>query len=271
MKIALINCRGHLPVAVFNHLKAQNHEVHIISFQEVKAEMDADLYASLGQIGKIFRYLKKHKINNMVLAGAMTRPQLLKLRFDWVGFKLILQVMRFLKKGDDTLLRFICQYIENHAVKIWSIAELCPQLLMPIGCLTSHTITPEVLASIDLGKKVLNHMAEFDIGQSIAVSDQVIVAIETLEGTDAMIDKVATIEPHRMNSLSRPVFIKMRKKNQSNLVDLPTIGIKTIDNLAKANFSVAAFEAKGCLIIDIDHVIERAKKHKIMLVGFYND
>jgi|GEM_PF-4082278 len=240
MKIALISCGGDLPVKVLEQLQDSQHHVYVIGFNEVKTALDTDLRVSLGQVGKIFDFLKKNNIKHIMLAGAMTRPNLWKLRFDWRGLKFSFQIIRFLKKGDDALLRFVCRYIQSYN------------------------------ASIEYGQKILNHLSEFDIGQSIAISDQVVVAIEALDGTDAMLQKVAMIDPKRMQGLSKPIFIKMRKKNQLNFVDLPTIGVQTIENLAKAGFVAAAFEAKGCLIIDIDQVIACAKKHNIILIGFNN-
>jgi hypothetical protein len=270
MKIAIISCSNNLPVKLSENLKSQGHEVFVIAFNEVKTDLIPDLLVSLGQIGKIFKFLKKHCISNMVLAGAIVRPNLWKFKFDWEGLKFCFRLIKFLKKGDDKLLRFICEYIEKQSVKLWSITDLCPQLLMPVGCITKDNPSSKIFSSIDLGINILNQIAQFDIGQSVAIADDVVLAIETIEGTDAMINKVRTIDAKRIQGLSKPVFVKMRKKNQSNLVDLPTIGVDTIDNLAQSGFIAAAFEANGCIILDIDKVIKRANKYHITLIGFDN-
>jgi UDP-2,3-diacylglucosamine hydrolase len=270
MKIALIACRGQLPKIVHTHLKMQNHDVSIIGFYEVKSELQADLTVSLGQIGKILNYLRENDIQNVVLAGSLNRPHLWRLRFDYAGLKLAFKLMTFFKKGDDSLLRYICDYLANQTLKLYSIADLCPELLMPKGVMNCQKIPHHIYDSIEYGKNVLNALSPFDIGQSIAVAAQVVIAIEAIDGTDAMIRHVGHINKNRLNGLPKPIFIKMRKKNQSNLVDLPTVGVDTINNLCESGFGVAAFEAGGCLVVDIEAVSKRAKELGICVVGFNN-
>lgn len=270
MKIALISCSGGLPEKVFEHLKADGHQVFVITFKEVTTSLSPDLCVSIGQAGKIFQFLKQHHVQHMILAGGMVRPNLWRLRFDYIGLKLALSTARFLKKGDDKLLRHICNFISDYQITLCSISDLCPKLTMPQGELTGIALEKKEHDMVAYGVKILNHLAPFDVGQSIIVSDQVVVAIEALDGTDAMIERVQIMDKKRLQSLSKPIFVKMRKYNQSNFVDLPTIGVQTIQNIAKAGIVVAAFEAGGCLIIDLDAVILEAKKHKIKLIGIEN-
>ncbi len=271
MKIALISCGGHLPVSLYNELRLHNHAIKIISFKEVHSELTADYTASLGQIGKIFSFLKKHDVQNIIFAGSLNRPNLWRLRFDLIGIKLVLTMLRFFKKGDDSLLRFICDFVENYHFKLWSIADLCPKLLMPLGCLTVKKAEKHTDDTLVYGQKILNTLAQFDIGQSIAIAGQIVLGIETIGGTDNMITQICSIDASRISSLPKPLLIKMRKKNQSNLVDLPTIGLQTIENLHKAGFAGAAFEAGGCLILDIQAVINRANDLGLYIIGFNND
>lgn len=271
MKIALISCRGYLPVAIYNELQRQNHDVTVIAFHEVPSELTADLIVSLGQIGKIFTFLKKHHTENIVLAGSLNRPNLWRLRFDYTGLRLVLRALGFFKKGDDALLRFICGYVESYGFKLLSIAALCPQLLMPMGVITVKKADKEMLNTIRYGQNILNTMAQFDIGQSLVIAGQVVLGIETIGGTDSMIAQIGNIDVNRISSLPKPLLIKMRKKNQSNLVDLPTIGVQTIENIHKAGFAGAAFEAGGCLVLDIEAVIKRADALGLYIIGFNND
>ncbi len=271
MKIALIACGGQLPVLVYNQLQEQNHHVMLISFHEILSELTPDYSVSLGQIGKIFKFLKQHHIENIILAGSLNRPNLWRLRFDYVGFKLALKIVRFLKKGDDALLRFIACYLEQHRLKLWSIADLCPKLLMPLGIITHHQGHTNMVREISLGKKILNTLSEFDIGQSIAIAGDIVLGIEAIEGTDNLITRIGNLDKKRLNHVSKPILIKMRKKNQSNLIDLPTIGLQTIHHLHQAGFAGAAFEAEGCLILDIQAVIDLANTLGLCIIGFKND
>jgi UDP-2,3-diacylglucosamine hydrolase len=271
MKIALIACGGQLPVLVYHQLQEQNHQVTLIGFHEVSSELTPDFRVSLGQIGKIFKFLKQHQTENIILAGNLNRPNLWRLRFDYVGFKLALKIVCFFTKGDDALLRFIASYLDNHQLKLWSIADLCPKLVMPLGVITHHQGSADMMRAVNLGKKILNNLSEFDIGQSIAIAGDIVLGIEAIEGTDNLITRIGTLDKTRLNHLPKPILIKMRKKNQSNLLDLPTIGIQTIDNLHQSCFAGAAFEAEGCLVLDIQAVINRANQLGLCIIGFKND
>ena len=271
MRIALIACGGQLPVMVYKQLQQQNHQVMIIRFHEVSSELNADYTVSLGQVGKVFKFLKKHNVDNIILAGSINRPNLWRLRLDYTGLKFILGMLNFFRKGDDALLRFVCNYIENYNFKLWSIADLCPQLLMPMGNITVNKGSDDIANSVIFGQKILNTLSQFDIGQSIVIAGHVVLGIETIEGTDNMIARIETIDKSRLHNIPKPVLIKMRKKNQSNLVDLPTVGLQTIDNLYKSGFAGAAFEADGCLILDIQAVIKRANTLGLFIIGFKND
>lgn len=271
MRIALIACGGELPKIVYDHLTANNHTVVVIGFHEVQSHLPPDFCASLGQIGKIFHYLKQNNITNIMFAGSLNRPHLWRLRFDYAGLKLAFKLMRFFKKGDDALLTFICDYLQTQGLTLHSIADLCPELLMPLGAMDCQKIPAHIYESINFGKDILNALSPFDVGQSIAVSAQIVIAIEAIDGTDAMIKHVGLIDKNRLNGLPKPILVKMRKKNQSTLVDLPTVGINTINNLYEAGFGTAAFEAGGCLVVDIDAVKKRAKELGICLIGFKND
>lgn len=271
MKIGLIACKGALPVAVHEQLVMDGHQISVIAFKEITTDLEVDYSVSLGKIGHIFNYLRSHKIEQIVLAGSMTRPDLWKLRFDLQGLGLAIKIIPYLRKGDDALLRFICNYIAGQGFKVLSIADLCPKLKMPLGCLTVKQPDKTMQEAVSFGQKILNELSVYDIGQSIAVSGQVVVGMETIEGTDAMMKHVSEIDKKRTQSLLKPVLVKMRKKMQSELVDLPTVGIQTIENLSRYGFSGAAFEADGCLMLDSEQLIQRANELGICIIGIAND
>lgn len=266
-KIGLIACQKNLPVVLCQQLRKKGYDVVVIGFTEFPSLLTPHYRVSLGQIGRIFRFLKDNHIKNIVLAGAMSRPSLWRLRFDWQGIQLAMRLFSYFKKGDDALLGSVCDAIEKRGIKICSISELCPELLMPQGVMSKKS--PDVASnhSIILGQKLLNNLSEFDIGQSVVVSGKIVLGIETLGGTDMMISHVCSIEKARLNNLPRPILIKTRKLRQSNLVDLPTIGIATIEAIVKAGFSGIALEANGCIVLDYDKVVSLINEHDLFLIG----
>lgn len=268
MKIGLIACQGNLPVAVYDQLKQGGHEIFVITFAEVSCLLQSDCYLSLGKIGQLFRFLKSNAIDQIVFAGAITRPNLWRLRFDLQGIRLALKLIPFLSKGDDTLLGFICDYLADYGFNVASIADLCPKLKMPAGCLTKKQPDQKMQDAITYGQQILRATSEYDIGQSIAVAGQVVVGLEVISGTDIMLQNVGQIDPKRLQSLPKPILVKMPKQHQSNLMDLPTIGIDTIENLAKNGFIGAAFQQGSCLILDIHQLVKLADDLGLFIIGF---
>ena len=129
-----------------------------------------------------------------------------KLRFDIIGIKTAFSLLNALRQGDDNLLRAVLKCFEAQGLETISVADLCPDLVMPLGVMTKKK--PSSMAVIDYGKNLLKNLAVHDIGQSVALCDNVVLAIEALEGTDAMILRSTDIPEKKKEKLICSYFDK---------------------------------------------------------------
>lgn len=267
-KIALLAFEGGLPKAILESFQQRHKKISVIGFDEFPADVPSEISFSLGKIGHLFSYLKKNKITHICLAGRMARPDLWKLRFDLTGLKVTFSLLYALRRGDDGLLRSVLSCFEQAGFGTLSVADICPELVMPQGIITKSE--PQSLGFIENGKKILEDLSCYDIGQSLALCGDIVLAIEALEGTDAMILRTADIPKNRRYNLPKPILVKASKKGQTRKADLPAFGVQTIENLHKAGFAGAALEAGSVLLIDGEKVIQKANKYGLFLIGFKN-
>ena len=267
-KIALLAFGGGLPVAIIQDLKKRNHPLLVVGFKEFPNDVTDDITISLGQAGKLFKILRHHHITHICLAGGMMRPSWRCLRFDMTGILIFLRLISALKSGDDFLLKKTLSHFVKAGFKPLSIATLCPDLLCPKGELTTLVPTSHDLSTIDHGKYVLNILSPADIGQALSVAGKVVLAVEALEGTDAMIRRCMDIPYAKRKILPFPILLKGRKTHQTQDADLPVFGIETVHHLQASGFKGAALEAGGVLIVDLQETLRAANEAGIFIYGF---
>ena len=192
-------------------------------------------------------------MQELVLAGAITRPSLSHFKADQEGFKWIKKLTMAWVKGDDGLLRAVVHLLEEEGFCIKSPQDYLCHLLTPKGCLTTRK--PSMLSDIDLGKEVLTALSPFDIGQAVIVNECRVLGVEGVDGTDQLIAR------H-----NEGVLVKMAKKNQMLSVDLPSIGPNTV--LQGKNLKGIALQAHRTQILNKEKVIEMCEEFGLFLLGF---
>ena len=266
-KIAIIAGRGGLPLQLINQFKKDKREFVIIA---LKGAVDVNDYAEYetyffypGQAKKVLTLLKKEKVKELVFAGGLKRPSIWDVRLDVISYKILLKsVMQGL--GDDGLLRLVMAEVENVGVKIVGAHEICPNLTFSKGILGKIKPSKQDEVNIKKGSEVLKAMADLDIGQSIIVDSGVVVGVEAIEGTEELIKRCG----HHKLSEKGGVLVKMKKTHQTDKVDMPTVGIKTIEQISEAGFAGIAIEAGNVLVVDQKEVIKKANELKIFVKAF---
>jgi DUF1009 family protein len=168
-------------------------------------------------------------------------------------------------KGDDGLLSSVIKYLESEKIKVISPDEILCNLKTDPGIVTRANPSEESLSDIDKGINLLNHMSAIDIGQAIVIQQGLVLGIEAIEGTEELIARTGKLR--RDQSKSGGVLVKIAKLQQSERVDLPTIGPDTIDQLHKSGFVGIAIEAERSLILAKTETIKRANDLGIFIMG----
>jgi UDP-2,3-diacylglucosamine hydrolase len=163
---------------------------------------------------------------------------------------------------DDTLLLAFIEYYESHGLSCESALEFCPELLVREGILTKRSPTSEEMLDIRFGWEIAKQMGGLDIGQSIMVRKQAVLAVEAIEGTDEAILRAGVLCRRQGFSI-----IKVAKPDQDMRFDVPAVGPRTIETMRKAGAKVLAIEAGKTILLDELEAIRLADRYGISIVS----
>jgi len=265
-KLGMIAGGGMMPVEIIKYCNRTGREIFVVGIEPYAKEenlRDAPhIFARIAETGKILKTMEKNNVHDVVLAGGIKRPSLKEMIPDWEGAKLIAK-LAIKKMSDDNLFRAAMDEIERHGFKVVGIQEVVPEMLFSEGLYGKTQPTPEDMDDIQRGITVAKALGAVDVGQAVAVQEGMVLAVEAVEGTDMMLSRAATVKKQG----KPPVMVKILKPGQDIRVDLPTIGLQTIEQLKKYGMKGIAVEADGILLIEREAVIKMADEAGIFIIG----
>lgn len=266
-RLGIIAGAGELPKRIAAHATAKGRAVFVLGLRGFADPALIDEFtgaeAAMGEIGKGIRLLKDAGCKEVVFAGAIERPDLSALKFDLRGTALIPQLAAAAAagKGDDALLRVVLNAFEKAGFTVIGADDVLGSLLAPAGPLGSHRpknvdwadIRVASIAALELGAK--------DIGQGAIARGGVIIAREAQDGTDAMLGRLPA------SKALAGVLVKRPKPQQERRIDLPTIGVRTVEGVARVGLAGIAVEAGAALVIDQTQVAAAADRLGVFVYG----
>lgn len=265
-KLGMIAGGGMMPVEIIKHCKATGREIFVVGLKSFASEdqlADAPhTFARMGEVGKIFKAFKANGVHDIVLAGGIKRPSLKELIPDLEALK-ILAKLSFKRMSDDKLFRAVMDEIELRGFRVVGIEEVIPEMLFQEGVYGKTKPTNDDLDDIKRGFEVAKALGAVDVGQAVVVQEGMVLAVEAIEGTDAMLARAAGLRKDG----KKPVMVKVLKPGQDLRVDLPAIGLQTIEGLKRNGIGGIAVEAGGILLIEREAVIRMADEAGIFIVG----
>jgi len=274
-RIGLMAGWGRYPQLVAEALRRQGSEVYclgVVGHADPKlAEVCRDFqFSGLGRFGAAIRYFKRHGVTDVIMAGKIHKTVLFK---PWMIVRNMpdLRTIRMFiphfvtgnkDNKDDTLLGAIVAEFAREGMRFGRPTDYAPELLVSQGQLTRRGPTTWQWHDIRFGWKLAKEMGRLDVGQSVAIKDQAVLAIEAVEGTDECIRRAGTL-----CSSGDFTVVKVAKPQQDMRYDVPTIGTRTIENLAAAGGRVLAIEAGRTILLDGGEVIEFADRHALVIVA----
>lgn len=266
VKLGILAGAGELPLRVIEACRAADRPVFVLAF-----EGSADpailtgvphAWLRLGAAGEGLRLLRDNGVEEIVLAGGVKRPSLLTLRPDWWTAKFFARI-GYHALGDDGLLKVIIRALEEEGFRVIGTDSILDSALAPLGRLGRHAPDEQAAADIALGFKVAKALGTLDIGQAAIVQQGLVLGIEAIEGTDALI---ARCGPLRRDGPGG-VLVKAAKPGQERRADLPTIGRRTVIGAAGAGLRGIAIEAGASLVLDRAGLVEAADGAGLFVVG----
>lgn len=271
--VGIIAGSGTLPFAVADLLRARGLDAVIFALNGFCDPAQLRTYRhrwiSIGKAGKIFSGLRAEKCFDVLFVGGLVRPALSDLRLDLKTIALIPRLIAAARGGDDHLLRGIGRIFEDNGFRIRSLAEVAPDLLMPAGAITRLVPDEREAADIVKGRAVLSAMSAFDAGQGAVVIDSHVVALEDIEGTDALLKRVARLraEGRIRAKPGRGVLVKAPKTTQDLRFDLPALGALTVNGAASAGLSGIAVVAQRTILAEPQAIVEAADRANLFVIG----
>jgi DUF1009 family protein len=235
---------------------------------ELKALSERFRWSAIVRIGGIIRYFRRAGVREVVMAGKIHKANYMYRPWRWFTFvpdwtSLRLWFSRSRRDNrDDSLTLTVVEEFARHGLTITSPLDLCPELLVPAGTLTRRQPTAAEEADIRFGWELAKEMGRLDVGQSVAVKERAVLAVEAIEGTDQAILRAGTL--CRKGGF---VVVKVSKPQQDRRFDVPTIGCGTIETLHQAGGKVLAIEADNTIVLDQEKVVALADRYGISVVA----
>lgn len=271
--IGLLAGWGQFPITFARNARAQGFRVACVGIKgsaesSLIQEVDEFSWAGIAQIGRMIRNFRGARVKRLVMAGKIFKAnylytpwKVISLIPDWRMVKF--WYSRTTKDNrDDTLLLGVIREFKKDGLDFFPALDFCPELLVKTGMLTHRKTTAAEDKDIEFGWGLAKEMGRLDVGQSIAVKDHCVLAVEALEGTDEAI--------LRAGPLCRKggfILVKVAKPNQDMRFDVPTVGLKTIQNLHRSGGRVLAIEAEKTIFLDGPETISLANRLGIAIVA----
>jgi DUF1009 family protein len=264
-KFGLIAGNGKFPFLVLDAARSQGIDMVVAAikeetFPEIERHARTVHWMSLGQLGKLIKTFKSEGVNCAIMAGQVKHKQIFSSIVP--DFKMIQLLAGLATKNTDSLIGGVAKILEAEGIHLMDSTAFLRPLLPEPGVLTHRPPSEEERRDLDYGYKIARELGRLDLGQSVAVSDGACVALEAMEGTDAVMERAAALVNGRELRI-----VKLAKPKQDLRFDVPVIGPATVQLMVRLKVSALAIEARKTLMIDREDLIRDADAAGITIVA----
>lgn len=266
MKYGLIAGNGRFPFLVLEGARAQGVEMAVAAIKEETDERIESLartveWISVGQLGKLIKFFKREGVMHAIMAGQVKHVQIFRLNA-LPDLRMAKMLTRLKRRNTNALLGAVADELASEGITLIDSTTFLQPLLAREGVLTRRSPNKHELADIEYGLHVATELARLDLGQTIVVKGQAVVALEAMEGTDATIRRASELVRGRPLTV-----IKVAKPNQDLRFDVPVIGLQTMETLRDYHVTAMSLTADKTLIFDREETLATADQHKIAMVA----
>jgi len=265
MRYGLIAGSGRFPVLALETAKQLGHEVVVLAIKdnappEVEQLGAACHWLSIAELSRLIDILHAERITEVIMAGQVKHTSIFSsLKPDWRLFKLLASLPA---RNTDALIGGVQAELEKEGIHLADSTLLLKPLLAGEGALTRRKPDSDEERDIAYGRRVANVLASHDIGQSVAISERACVAVEAMEGTDAMLRRAASLVNGRPLRL-----VKVSRRRKHLLFDVPVAGPGTVRTMVECGATALAIDAGRTLLLDKAELLELANQAQIAIVG----
>ncbi len=264
-KYGLIAGNGRFPFLVLESAREQNVDIIVAAIQEeTYPEIESCGFPvhwmGLGQLGSLIRLFREAGVCKAIMAGQVRHVQIFGPALP--DFRMLRMLAGLKRKNTDELIGGVARALEEEGIELVDSTSLIRRHMAPEGQLTRRGLNSRERADVDYGRTIALRIALMDIGQTIVVRDKAVVAVEAMEGTDAVIRRAGELV-----SRKNLTVIKVSKPNQDMRFDVPVVGVPTIRLMIDAGATALVLDAHRTLVLDRDEFVRTADGHGIAVVG----
>jgi DUF1009 family protein len=270
MRLGLIAGNGRFPFLVLDAARGLGHDITVVALKEETFPELAELAArppaaafhwiSLGQLGTLIKLFKDAGVTQAVMAGQVKHAKLFDVMAS-ADAALLGVLMRAKTRNTDGLIGGIADAMRDKGIELLNSTAFLAPLMAKSGVLTRRAPDDDEQMDLRFGYRIADTIAGLDIGQTIAVKSAAVVAVEAMEGTDALISRAG----HLAGAGVR--IVKVAKPNQDMRFDVPVVGVSTIEAMKAAGATLLSVDAEKTLMIDGDAIVKAADAAGICIVG----
>ena len=274
-RIGLLAGWGRFPIVVAETLRRQGCDIFCLGIKghadpALRDLVDDFTWLGVAKLGRAIRYFRRHRVREATMAGKIHKTLIyqpwswIKHFPDWEFVKTFYPhfVQAKFDKKDDTLLGTIVAAFERNGIRFAPATDYAPELLVKPGQLSGRPLSNSQMRDIEFGWHLAKEMGRLDIGQSVCVKEQAVLAIEAIEGTDECVRRAGALCPSGGFTV-----VKVAKPRQDMRFDVPTIGVGTLETMAAAGAKVLAVEAARTILLDESEFLRLASRLKIAVAA----
>ena len=261
--LAIISGSGKLPLLIKESFKKATY---VIFNSSEKISDKNVIKCEYEKLGFLFEILKKNGISRIVMAGAVTRPELEQSKMDDYTLSILPLLSTKLVRGDNELLSFIADEFEQNGYQIIGASEILPELILEPGFVYG-TPYESIQRDVKKADKILKLLSSEDIGQGVVVENGLVLGIETLQGTNELLKFVEKTSSLLRTCKLGGVFVKRPKINQNLRFDMPVIGPETIQLACNAGLSGLVVSPLSVIVLDREECLQIAKANNFFILA----
>jgi len=264
-KYGLIAGNGKFPFMILQSARAQGIDVVIAAIkEETFPEIESFGYPvhwlGLGQLGKLIKLFKQAGVHKAIMAGQVKHIQIFSSSLPDLTMIRMLASLR--QKNTDSIIGAVARILQESGISLVDSTALLKPHMAAEGTMTRRGLSDHEKSDVDYGRPIAHRIAAMDIGQTVVVRDQAIVAVEAMEGTDAVIRRAGELANQK-----KLTVVKVSKPGQDMRFDVPVVGVPTIENMVVAGATALILDAHRTLILDKQRFLELADRNDIAVIG----
>jgi DUF1009 family protein len=264
MKLGLIAGNGRFPFLVIEGAHRAGAEVVVAAIREetdpaIEKIADRLTWVGIGQLGKMLRFFKSEGVEQAIMAGQVKHVQIFSNAIP--DLRMLKMLLRLPRRNTDALIGAVAGELTSEGIELIDSTHFLKDQLPAMGTLSRRSPDDRERSDIEYGLEVAKEIARLDLGQTIVVRDRACVAIEAMEGTDAVIRRAGDLVPGRLT------VVKIAKPDQDMRFDVPVVGIPTIESMIASGATCLCLTAGKTLMFDRAEMIALADKNKIAITA----